>query len=403
MDKVVQIARESFGTVLALPVAWIQLQPSIEALRLHKKRRIEAGIESILWIQTFRTRVLDIVMQCFSFCAEEEFYLLILPLLFWNGFYELARRLTFVVVTGLFVGNIIKDVYELPRPTSPPVWRPSNQEHLDSTSLQDFGFPSTHAMNAVSNSVLVAWHFWDWNTSPFSTYNITLVVCTFVWIFALSLSRLYLGAHTGTDVRGGLGLGVLVIGSYLRYHQTIDKALSATSPSNLFWEIFVTAIVALLLCPQPRPPTPTFNQNALLMGLLWGLLFGARVADDYGYSTPAGFGKRAMDDNNVYLSIAIAVGRTILGFILTILMRIVVKTVTVTVLEQFLGIKTKPQEQVAQRRTRPRRGKKVVTRLFTRDVDIIAVAFVKTMTYLATASTITFVFPHAFEWLCKQL
>jgi membrane-associated phospholipid phosphatase len=403
LDSVVGFARSAFGEMLALPVAWVQLQPTVDALRSHKLMRVAAGIDFVLWIQTFRTKQLDLVMQVFSFCAEEEFYLLILPLLFWNGYYELARRLTFVVVTGLFVGNIIKDVYELPRPSSPPVWRPSNQEHLDSTALQDFGFPSTHAMNAVSNSVLAAWFFWDPSREINSAHNLALICGVVIWITALSFSRMYLGAHTGTDVRGGLGLGVLVIASYLHFHLSIDAALSNMTPSGLFLSVLVLAVVGLLLCPQPRPPTPTFNQNALLMGLFWGLVFGARVADDYGLSIASGFGLRPSEKDAPILRLSLPVVRTILGFVLTILMRVVVKAVTVGVVEGVFGIKTKPKEEVVRRRARGKKGKKVVIKLFTRDIDIIAVAFVKTMTYLATAATITFVFPYSFELLSDRI
>jgi membrane-associated phospholipid phosphatase len=390
LDKIVHIARESFGLVLALPVAWIQLHPTIESLKAHKQRRVHEGIDSILWIQTFRNKTLDGVMQLFSFCAEEEFYLLILPLLFWNGWYELARRLTFVVVTGLFVGNIIKDVFELPRPSSPPVWRPSNQEHLDSTALQDFGFPSTHAMNSVSNALLVAWYFWS---NEESGNNALLLIASLTWITCLSFSRLYLGAHTPTDVRGGLGLGTIVIATYVFCYRTIDASVNACTPYQLIVFTFALSTVALLLCPQPRPPTPTFHQNAFIAGLLSGLIVGSRSADDYGLSSP-NFGSGTSSYMlSPWVNLAIPIMRNVLGFAMTILLRIVVKKVVTLIVEKVFKISTKPQIEVVKRRSKAKKGKKIVVKLFTRDIDIIAVAAVKMLTYFFTATCITFFFP----------
>jgi membrane-associated phospholipid phosphatase len=162
LDGFLHHARLALANCLALPVAWIYGEPTVQALKLTKMRKVREGQDTILYMQTFRAPWLDRFMQVSSFCAEEEFYLIVLPLLFWAFDYELGFRLTLVVVGGLFFGNIIKDVFELPRPASPPVWRPHNQASLDSTGLQDFGFPSTHAMNAVTNSLVVAWvrAFW---------------------------------------------------------------------------------------------------------------------------------------------------------------------------------------------------------------------------------------------------
>ena len=50
-------------------------------------------------------------------------------------------RLCLSFVVGLFVGNVIKDIFELPRPNG--VWRPKQSFMVD-----DFGFPSTHSMNS---------------------------------------------------------------------------------------------------------------------------------------------------------------------------------------------------------------------------------------------------------------
>lgn len=71
-----------------------------------------------------------------------------LPLLFWCGDYRFARHMTYVVCWGLIWGNLLKDVFRLPRPKNvkAEVWVPKSASQIDSTACRDFGFPSTHAM-----------------------------------------------------------------------------------------------------------------------------------------------------------------------------------------------------------------------------------------------------------------
>ncbi len=56
--------------------------------------------------------------------------------------------MTYVVCWGLLWGNLLKDVFRLPRPKNvkAEVWVPHSASQIDSTACRDFGFPSTHAM-----------------------------------------------------------------------------------------------------------------------------------------------------------------------------------------------------------------------------------------------------------------
>ena len=80
-----------------------------------------------------------------------QWYLVTLPIMYWNLEPTLAIQLAYVVNLGLICGNMVKDMLALPRPASPPVWRPEYMVKMDSTSMQDYGFPSTHTMNAITN------------------------------------------------------------------------------------------------------------------------------------------------------------------------------------------------------------------------------------------------------------
>jgi membrane-associated phospholipid phosphatase len=381
LDGIVATARRVFSLMLALPVCWFQLQPSIESMRAHKLARVHDGTQTILAIQRHRTRTLDILAQLVSFCAEEEFYLIVLPILFWCVDYELARRLTYVVVFGLFCGNVIKDVFELPRPTN--VWRPTNQASIDSTALEDFGFPSTHSMNGVSNSLYCVYHVL--RRKGYEGNPAWVVAAAAAWILGLSSSRLYLGVHTPTDVRGGLVLGFIVLATMLLTADSFDAFVARQSSVALALAGVPVSVGLLLVCPQPRPPTPTFHQNALLVGLAWGTVAGARAAMDL-----------SLDRDGVLLLTSNPWINTLIvasGFVLVVIVRQIVKKV-ITGLVVATGVKLVPEANVLERRLRqnPKRKARRV-RIFTRDIDLIGVAVIKTIVYASVAFGITCFIP----------
>ena len=105
-DSFVREARDFFANLISLPIAWIYLCPTIKAFKKHKQKRVREGTETVKKLQTYRTSFLDFYFGWFTFCGEEEFYLLVLPTLFWNGDFMLAYRLT-AVATGGLIGMLL--------------------------------------------------------------------------------------------------------------------------------------------------------------------------------------------------------------------------------------------------------------------------------------------------------
>ncbi len=428
LDEIIHACRIVFAVSISLPIAWLTGHSSIGSFRARKRRVVEEGTKTVVAFQNaMRCKLGDVYFGLSSFCAEEEFYLLVLPCLIWNIDRVLGRRFTLICCFGLLAGNLMKDVFGLPRPKCPPVWRPTHQTAVDSTNLQDFGFPSTHAMNAVTNSLLVllfvndapleAGKMGGWMLSMTQSVQGRIHLAAAVWYFlSITLSRLYVGAHTPTDLRGGIVLGLVLVAIYYPHSAILDEIYLTTGYLEV--KLLVVAFFLLLLHPQPRPPTPTFHQNSLCWGLIMGCMIGARHYSDLGdsgfFSVQNGvvilpfaplnsFSRQAialiepwaMENSRVAMFI-----RTIVGFLIVIVMRVISKTASTKVLH-LVGIATKPKmEEVKDGGKAPRRRRRV--RILTRDIDILGVAIQKVAVYTTLAWSITYLIPVSFAVLGFQ-
>ena len=357
--------------------------------------------------RTLRRPFLDVYFSVTAFFAEEEFYLIVLPLLFWNVDYSLALHMNYIVCGGLFVGNTIKDVFELPRPSSPPVWRPKHQEAIDSTMMKDFGFPSTHTMNAVSNSFFAFFYLVSRGIVTTSVSYAWCTAATIVWIVSLTLGRLYLGAHSVVDIVGGFWLGIVVFASYAYFEPTFTEYVATTNFLSV--KCLVVTIVALLLCPQPRPPTPTFMQNALIAGLITGAAMGFRLRSDAGIENANSADPliESAPEWQRERPLALAALRTVGGYVFVLTVRFILKP-TLRAILTAVGMYKKPSLVLKQKKDdgdgegkkkkktikAPRKSRVVL--LLTRGVDILAGAIIKTLTYFAMAFSITYVVPLIF-------
>lgn len=254
--------RGAVCTCLAHAVCFAALHPSVDAFRRHKLRRIAQSTATIQTLQAFDRPAVRWGMQFVSLCGEEEFYLLALPVLIWTKWFDFGVELTVLVTVGFLLGNVLKDLFQLPRPVDEGrIWR-------HSSNLGEFGFPSTHAMNAVSMALLLE----------------QSVVVSALWVVLMSTSRMFLGMHSGTDVRGGWVLGGVV---YVLHSRCVFPGLH-----YVWYELGLLpvllgslggALLVLLACPQPprKQPTLSFGQNGLVLGILVGIIVGKKLVIEY--------------------------------------------------------------------------------------------------------------------------
>jgi len=184
------------------------------------------GIAIILFLQNVG-HWMTAPMQFFTFLGQAEFYLLVMPILYWCVDARLGLRVALILFCSGGLNESLKIVFHQPR----PYWLTQRVHAFASES--NFGFPSGHAQNSVSLWGLLAAKMhrrWAW-------------AAAIVLAFCIGLSRLYLGVHFPTDVLVGWLVGALVLWVFLRWEAPVAHWLSRRA----FGQQVLIALVASLI------------------------------------------------------------------------------------------------------------------------------------------------------------
>lgn len=151
----------------------------------------------IRWLQTNYPQ-LDVVMAVISQFGRFEFFLAVVPLLYWCIHKQFGKQLAYLLALTNIVNAVVKHALRQPR----PFWL---EESAGRATEASYGFPSNHAQTATVVYLFVAnWvrRGWVWLLAG-------------MFIVLMGLSRVYLGVHFPHDVAAGLVIGLLVLGGYL--------------------------------------------------------------------------------------------------------------------------------------------------------------------------------------------
>jgi membrane-associated phospholipid phosphatase len=187
------------------------------------------SLDFIRWLQENYPQ-LEGFFKLISGLGSLEFYLAVLPLIYWTIDKRLGKRLGFVLFISIGFNTIFKQALRGPR----PFW-------LDPTlgllKTGGYGIPSGHTQNATALFLLIAgWYSraWGW-------------LLAIGMIFLMALSRIYLGDHFISDVIAGFLLGLLLLAGYLIWRRYFAFRLSKRIlGQRLLVGIVVTASIALL-------------------------------------------------------------------------------------------------------------------------------------------------------------
>lgn len=207
---------------------------------------LQTGLNAIVFVQQYRTPLLDTFFKCITALGEEEFYFAALPLLLWSLEYSLAVRLVGFVLLSHYCNIFIKDLVREPRPfLSNPA--------IQLISVGGYSFPSNHAQTGLV--------FW---------LGLGLVSARkWLYIFLAALviliggSRIYLGVHYPSDVLAGWLIG----GSLLAvFYQSISVSNLALFRGN--WPNH--ALLALLIPGMLLIMSPSHANWAITAALSGG-------------------------------------------------------------------------------------------------------------------------------------
>ena len=191
---------------------------------------LQLGIQLILFLQSLG-EWLVVPLQAISFMGNEEFYLIVAPIIYWCFDTRLGLRVGLaLMVSGVF-NTAFKFIFHHPR----PYWIDTKVHAYSAES--SFGAPSGHAQNAV-----VVWgrlaigiqRKWFWGVA-------------IAFMFLISLSRIYLGVHFLHDVLLGWLFGALLLWGLIALEKRLEPWLRKLRITELILWSFGASLVLILI------------------------------------------------------------------------------------------------------------------------------------------------------------
>lgn len=192
---------------------------------------LEWGITVILTLQSLGDWLIG-PMNIFTFTGSSEFYLLILPVIYWCWDSRLGLRVGIIFLLGLAINLLLKVAFHDPR----PYWA-DPRVRLLTRPESSFGIPSGHAQNAIAIWGILALYLakgWAWTAAV-------------ILIFLIGLSRMVLGVHFPTDVFAGWALGAIGLLLILRLEKPVMVQLSKLSEAAQVALVFAISLAIILV------------------------------------------------------------------------------------------------------------------------------------------------------------
>ncbi|MCB8966516.1 MAG: phosphatase PAP2 family protein [Chloroflexota bacterium] len=190
---------------------------------------LDAGLETTRWLQANYPQLTGF----FTFISQlglEEFYLVIIPFIYWSLDKRLGKHLAYIFLFTNSWNVVIKHAFRGPR----PFWIDPNVELWHDVN---YGIPSGHAQLATAVYLFLAAWFrkgWGWLLA------ITMVIL-------MGLSRIYLGAHFIHDVIAGTLISIFIlVGYYFWQRMYAPKFAKQILGYRLLVAILIPVIIALI-------------------------------------------------------------------------------------------------------------------------------------------------------------
>jgi membrane-associated phospholipid phosphatase len=261
---------------------------------------METGIRWVLAIQSLGVW-LETPMRFLTFLGSEDFFFIVLPLIYWSIDAKVGLQVGLILATNNFLNSVFKLIFASPR----PYWV---SDQVRSLAGEDtFGIPSGHAQNAAAIWGVMANGLrrrWAWTAAG-------------ILVFLIGLSRPYLGVHFAQDVVVGWLLGGVVLWLFIQLwepvsgwlaNKTLFQQLGLAFGISLAMILIGALLVARLdgfvipqewldnALPSGVEPDPVSLEGFLTTaGSFFGVAAGAAwIASQGGYQTAGPVEKRAL-------------------------------------------------------------------------------------------------------------
>jgi membrane-associated phospholipid phosphatase len=165
----------------------------------------ENGLEAIRWLQANYPQ-LETVLAVMSQLGRFEFYLAIVPALYWCVDKRLGKHVAYLLALSNVVNAVVKHALRLPR----PYWLDAGVGLAEDSQ---YGLPSNHTQTAAAiYPFIAAWvrRAWAWLLAIFA-------------ILFMAVSRIFLGVHFPHDALSGVLIGLILLGSYLLWLRYLQE------------------------------------------------------------------------------------------------------------------------------------------------------------------------------------
>jgi membrane-associated phospholipid phosphatase len=215
-------------------------------------------------------------METFSYFGNEQFFLILLPALYWCVETSIGLRVGLILLLTTSVNDGLKLALHGPR----PYW--ISTDVIGYASETSFGAPSGHAQIAVGVWGMLAASlrkWWGW-------------LIAILIIFLIGVSRIYLGVHFPHDVILGWLIGAFLLWLVLCFWKPVAKRIRKMSLWQQILGAFLNSLVLILFSLIPyfwlkitnwQPPQTwiEYGKQAMTIsgafttaGTLFGLLAG---------------------------------------------------------------------------------------------------------------------------------
>ncbi|MEW6716285.1 MAG: phosphatase PAP2 family protein [Chloroflexota bacterium] len=190
---------------------------------------LDKSIPFIIFLQNLGTW-LTTPMEFFTFLGVEEFYLLIMPVLYWCIDVSMGIRVGVILLTSGGINTLLKFAFHSPR----PYWYSTQIKALSSET--SFGLPSGHAQNAVS----------VWGMMAASIQRRWAWIVAILLMFFIGLSRIYLAVHFPTDVLLGWTVGALLLWAFWVLEPAVKRFFLQFKVTYQVLIVFVLSLILIL-------------------------------------------------------------------------------------------------------------------------------------------------------------